>query len=55
MLPFDTPIVTVLTMTEVSPDDPAFAHPTKFVGPVYDEETAQQARGPEGLDGQARR
>ncbi len=40
LLPFDTPLATVLTMTEVAADDPAFAHPTKFVGPVYDEQTA---------------
>ena len=31
----------LVSRTLVSPDDPAFAHPTKFVGPVYDE---QQAR-----------
>lgn len=41
LLPFDKSIATVLTMTEVSLDDPAFANPTKFVGPVYDEETAR--------------
>ena len=40
LVPFDKPIATVLTMTEVSLDDPAFADPTKFVGPVYDEATA---------------
>lgn len=34
-------ITTVLTLAEVSLDDPAFAHPTKFVGPVY---TAEEAR-----------
>jgi carbamate kinase len=42
LLPFEKPIATVLTMTEVDPDDPAFAHPTKFVGPVYDEPTAHR-------------
>ena len=47
-LPFEKPIVTVLTMTEVSPDDPAFAHPSKFVGPVYDEETAQRLAAQKG-------
>jgi len=40
LLPFDKPLATVLTMTEVDPDDPAFANPTKFVGPVYSEEEA---------------
>jgi carbamate kinase len=40
LLPFEKPLATVLTMTEVDPADPAFATPTKFVGPVY---TAEQA------------
>jgi carbamate kinase len=39
-LPFEKSIATILTMTEVDPADPAFADPTKFVGPVY---TAQEA------------
>ena len=34
-------IVTVLTQTLVDPADPAFAHPSKPIGPVYDEETAR--------------
>jgi carbamate kinase len=33
-------VVTVLTQVVVDEDDPGFEHPTKFVGPVYDEETA---------------
>jgi carbamate kinase len=33
---------TILTMVEVHADDPAFANPTKFVGPVYTEEQAQR-------------
>ena len=36
LLPFDKPLATLLTMVEVDPEDPAFANPTKFVGPVYD-------------------
>ena len=32
----DRAVATVLTRTEVLADDPAFGHPTKFVGPVYD-------------------
>ena len=44
----------MLTMIEVDPDDPAFADPTKFVGPVYDE--ARPSGWPtEGLGGQAGR
>ncbi len=33
--PPSEPFATILTMVEVDPDDPAFEHPTKFVGPVY--------------------
>ncbi|GAB3517460.1 carbamate kinase [Photobacterium alginatilyticum] len=35
-------IATLITQTEVSKDDPAFANPTKFVGPVYTEERAKE-------------
>jgi len=35
LLPFEKPLATILTMTEVDPQDPAFADPTKFVGPTY--------------------
>src|SRR5664279_3630591 len=41
LLPFDKPLATVLTMTQVDPDDPAFADPTKFVGPVYSRRQAE--------------
>ena len=34
----ERPVATILTLTRVRPDDPAFADPTKFVGPFYDEE-----------------
>jgi len=40
LLPPDLPLATILTMVEVDPDDPAFSNPTKFVGPVYNEEEA---------------
>jgi carbamate kinase len=40
LLPAEVPLATILTMVEVDPDDPAFADPTKFVGPVYDDATA---------------
>jgi carbamate kinase len=33
-------VATLLTMIVVDPDDPAFANPTKFVGPVYTKEAA---------------
>ena len=40
VLPFEVPFATLLTMIEVDPADPAFSNPTKFVGPVYDKDTA---------------
>ena len=42
LLPFEKPLSTVLTMTEVDPADPAFTDPTKFVGPVYSEADARR-------------
>ncbi|MFA3919538.1 carbamate kinase [Ruegeria hyattellae] len=41
LLPFEKPLATILTMVEVDPEDPAFADPTKFIGPVYSKEDAQ--------------
>jgi carbamate kinase len=40
LLPFEQPLATLLTMIEVDPGDPAFADPTKPIGPVYDEDEA---------------
>ena len=40
LLPPERQVATLLTMVTVDPDDPAFAVPTKFVGPVYDRQTA---------------
>jgi carbamate kinase len=48
LLPFEKPLATVLTMTEVDPDDPAFAAPTKFVGPVYTDEEAHRLAAERG-------
>src|SRR3954452_9537277 len=42
LLPPEKPLATVLTMTEVDPEDPAFASPTKSVGPVYAANVAQE-------------
>jgi carbamate kinase len=36
------PVVTLVTQAEVSPDDPAFANPTKPVGPFYTEQRARR-------------
>ncbi len=47
-LPADVPLATLLTMIEVDPDDPAFADPTKFVGPIYDDESAEELAADKG-------
>ncbi|VEI03048.1 Carbamate kinase 1 [Acidipropionibacterium jensenii] len=41
-------VTTVLTLAEVSMDDPAFQHPTKFVGPVYTDTEAEQLAAEHG-------
>jgi len=57
LLPFEKPLATVLTMVEVDSNDPAFADPTKFVGPVYDKAQAVELAAAKGwifkLDGQS--
>jgi carbamate kinase len=35
-------VVSLVCQTEVAPDDAAFAHPTKFVGPVYGEDESKR-------------
>jgi carbamate kinase len=42
LMPVERPFATLLTMIEVDPVDPAFNDPTKFIGPVYDEELAHK-------------
>ena len=42
LLPHSRPMATILTRIEVDPADPAFAHPTKPIGPVYDREEAER-------------
>jgi carbamate kinase len=39
-LPFDRHLATLLTMIEVDAGDPAFANPTKPIGPLYDADEA---------------
>ena len=55
LLPFGRPFATLLTMVEVDPDDPAFEHPTKFIGPVYSKADADRLAAERGwvfrLDG----
>ena len=42
LVPQDKRLATLLTMTLVDAGDPAFSHPTKFVGPVYSQEQADK-------------
>jgi len=47
-LPQGKQVATLLTMITVDPDDPAFARPTKFVGPVYQQEAADTLAAKKG-------
>jgi carbamate kinase len=38
----------LVSQTRVDPDDPAFTHPTKFVGPVYEEKQARDLAAERG-------
>jgi carbamate kinase len=44
----ERPVCTVLTLTRVRPDDPAFGTPAKFVGPFYEEEEAKRLEAERG-------
>ncbi|MBN8507946.1 MAG: carbamate kinase [Burkholderiales bacterium] len=48
LLPFERPFATLLTMIEVDTQDPAFANPTKFIGPVYDKADADRLAAEKG-------
>ena len=48
LLPEHQQLATMLTMIEVDRHDPAFANPTKPIGPVYDRETAEQLAAASG-------
>jgi carbamate kinase len=50
LLPPEVPFATLLTMVEVDPDDPAFADPTKFVGPVYADAEAEALAAERGWE-----
>ena len=47
-LPFEKPIASLLTMIEVDPDDPAFADPSKPIGPIYDRSEADKLAAERG-------
>ncbi|MCE8007783.1 carbamate kinase [Aestuariivita sp.] len=49
-LPPETPLATLLTMIEVDAKDPAFASPTKFIGPVYDKPEAERMAAEKGWE-----
>jgi len=48
LLPAGRQVATLLTMIMVDPADPAFARPTKFVGPVYDKDAADALAAEKG-------
>jgi carbamate kinase len=56
VLPPQQPLATILTMVEVDPADPAFASPTKFIGPGFGREESERLAGEHGwavaLDGE---
>ena len=47
-LPFERHLATLLTMIEVDAADPAFAHATKPIGPLYDAEEARRLEREKG-------
>jgi carbamate kinase len=44
----ERPVATVLTLTRVRPDDPAFADPTKPIGPFYEQPDAESLAAERG-------
>ena len=46
----ERPVVTMLTLTRVHSDDPAFHHPTKPIGPYYKEDQARRLKEEEGYE-----
>jgi carbamate kinase len=44
----DQQVATLLTMIVVDPDDPAFSHPTKFIGPGYAKDDADALAAEKG-------
>jgi len=47
-MPFEKPVASLLTMIEVDPDDPAFADPSKPIGPIYDQAEADKLAAERG-------
>jgi carbamate kinase len=44
----ERPVATVLTLTRVRPEDPAFRSPDKFIGPYYSAARAEELQGQHG-------
>lgn len=44
----DRPVASILTQSEVDPDDPAFSNPTKFIGAMMTESEAREAEREHG-------
>jgi carbamate kinase len=44
----ERPVTTILTLTRVPPDDPAFGDPTKPIGPFYEEAEAEALAAAQG-------
>ncbi len=45
----DIPVVSLITQTVVSADDPAMRHPTKPIGPFYSRADAEEKRRTPGM------
>lgn len=48
VVPRSITVTNVLTQTEIDPNDPAFKHPTKPIGPIYTKEEAERLRQTNG-------
>ncbi|MGF6399016.1 carbamate kinase [Pseudomonas frederiksbergensis] len=48
LLDFEVPFATLLTQVEVDPNDPAFQHPSKPIGPVYTKAEAEKLAAEKG-------
>ncbi|MGA8137714.1 carbamate kinase [Pseudomonas sp. MWU12-2037] len=48
LLDFEVPFATLLTQVEVDPEDPAFQHPSKPIGPVYSKAEAERLAAEKG-------
>lgn len=44
------PVCTIVTQTVVDANDPSFAHPTKPIGPFYDEKEAEELKATRGYE-----